>query len=59
MARAARHAGFSTREWELLHGPDGDLTHPAVLRKIEADCSHGRLLGAMLAPPCSSFSPAR
>ena len=59
VARAARAAGFKTREWEILHGPDYDLTRPAVLWKIREDIHKGRIFAAMLAPPCSSFSPAR
>lgn len=26
VSRAVRKAGFSAREWEILKGPDGDLT---------------------------------
>eukprot|EP00438_Fugacium_kawagutii_P016537 Skav227298 [mRNA] locus=scaffold2645:95140:99516:- [translate_table: standard] len=59
VARAARKAGFSTREWELLHGEEYDLTKPCVLWKIHEDIKHGKIIAAMLAPPCSSFSPAR
>lgn len=59
VSRAARSLGFSTREWELLHGPDHDLTKPLVQFKIKHDIEKGILLAAMLAPPCSSFSQAR
>lgn len=59
VARSARALGFRTREWELLHGPSGDLTKPAVLSKIRSDISNRKIVAAMLAPPCSSFSPAR
>lgn len=59
VARCARKLGFETREWELLHGSNGDLTSPAVLFKIKTDIRNGKVLAAMLAPPCSSFSPAR
>lgn len=59
VARAVRAAGFSTREWELLHGEDYDLTKPSFLSKIREDIRNGKIFAAMLAPPCSSFSPAR
>lgn len=52
-------AGFNAREWELLKGPDGDLTTPAVLQSVKYDIAKHRILAAMLAPPCSSFSVAR
>ena len=56
VARGVRLLGFSAREWERLHGENFDLTRPSVLRSIEQDASRGRLLAAMLAPPCGSFS---
>lgn len=59
VAICARKLGFETREWEILHGCNGDLTSPAVLFKIKTDIKNGKVLAAMLAPPCSSFSPAR
>lgn len=59
VARAVRQLGFSTREWELLHGDQFDLTHPCVLRKVKQDINKQLVIAAMLAPPCSSFSPAR
>ncbi len=59
VARAVRQLGFSTREWELSHGDQFDLTHPCVLRKVKQDIDKHKVIAAMLAPPCSSFSPAR
>lgn len=59
VSRAARAAGFSAREWELLKGDNHDLTRPVVLQKIQYDIKKGLIIAAMLAPPCSSFSPAR
>ena len=56
VARAVRRMGFQAREWERLHGEKFDLTRPSVLRHIEQDATRGKLLGAMLAPPCGSFS---
>ena len=48
--------GFSTREWELLKGNDGDLTCPSVQRPIRQMAMRGQILSAFLAPPCGSFS---
>ena len=59
VSRAIRKAGFSAREWEILKGPDGDLTRPCVMKSIKFDIDKGRIVSAMFAPPCSSFSPAR
>ena len=56
VARGVRRVGFQAREWERLHGESYDLTRPCVLRQIEQDASKGKLLAAMLAPPCGSFS---
>ena len=54
-----RSCGFSTREWELLKGADNDLTCPQVVHKVLSDINSDKVLGAMFAPPCASFSPAR
>jgi hypothetical protein len=59
VSRAVRAAGFNAKEWELLHGEHGDLTRPMVRHRIKQDVRNGLVLAAMLAPPCSSFSPAR
>ena len=59
VSRAVRKVGFTCREWEILKGPEHDLTHPCVVSKILADVSKCKIIAAMLAPPCSSFSPAR
>ena len=59
VARAVRKIGFNAREWEILKGPEHDLCHPVVLSKVISDIHKGKLIAAMFAPPCSSFSPAR
>ena len=59
VSRAVRKLGFTSREWELLHGENHDLTKPSVLRKIHSDIKHGKILAAMFGPPCLTFSPAR
>ena len=52
----ARRQGFSTKEWELLRGPEGDLTNPVVLRPVQQLIRQRKALAAFLAPPCGSFS---
>ena len=59
MSKAVRRFGFTSKEWELLHGENFDLTRPAVRNRIKQDCHKQLLISAMLGPPCSSFSPAR
>ena len=54
-ARAVRKSAFNAREWERLHGENFDLTRPIVLRRIEQDMARGKVLSALLAPPCGSF----
>ena len=50
-ARALREMGFSSREWERLHGEISDSTRPCVIRHIEQEASLGCIISAMLAPP--------
>ena len=59
VARAAQTLGFLTKEWDVVHGPAYDLTDRRVIFKIREDIRRGRIVAVMLAPPCSSFSPAR
>ena len=59
VALACRKLGFATAEWDIRHGHQCDLTCRKVLRKLRLDIKSGRVLAAMLAPPCNSFSVAR
>ena len=56
VAKAVRRQGFQAREWERLQGENFDLTRPCVLRHIEQEASRSKIIAAMLAPPCGSFS---
>ena len=56
---ACRRLGFATAEWDIRHGHQCDLTSRKVLRKLRLDIKSGKVLAAMLAPPCNSFSVAR
>ena len=59
VAKACRKLGYNTKEWEISRGDCFDLTRNSVLRQIRQDIQCLLILGAMLAPPCSSFSIAR
>lgn len=59
VAKAARALGYAAKEWEIGRGSQFDLTKSSVLQKIRSDAQKFLVLGAMLAPPCSSFSVAR
>ena len=59
VGRAINDLGFTSKAWEILHGPDSDLTRLPVQRRICRDMRQGLVLGLMLAPPCCSFSIAR
>ena len=56
VARAVRRQGFQARERERLNGENFGLMRPCVLRHIEQEASQAKILAAMLAPPCGSFS---
>ena len=58
VSRAIRRAGFPTKEWEILHGAQYDLTFPPVLRSVCREIRDG-VTACMLGPPCFSFSRAR
>ena len=59
VAEACRAEGCAAREWDVLHGPCGDLTRKDNLRGLRQNAKSGRVSAAMLGPPCSSFSTAR
>ena len=59
VSAAWRRLGFRSFEFELQHGPASDLTSRSVLGRVLQSIRKGEVLGAMLAPPCSSFSVAR
>jgi hypothetical protein len=59
VAVAARRLAFPAREFELRRGPQSDFTNPKVIRSLFADARIGKVLGAMLAPLCGTFSVAR
>ena len=59
VSRAVRSLGFSAKEWDLLWGARFDLVKPHVISRVRSEIRSGYVLGAMLAPPCLSFSAAR
>ena len=48
--------GFQTRSWEIEVGAAHDLTDRRVLMKLRSDLQKHKVLAAMLAPPCGTFS---
>ena len=59
VAAACERLGFRSNEWDIRHGHHCDLTRRKVLRRLKVDIKQGKVLAAMLAPPCDSFSVAR
>ena len=59
IAFSARNAGVASREFELSRSESGDLTRPAVLRRLRQAAAQGKIIACSFAPPCSSFSCAR
>ena len=55
LAMACRKLGFAIAEWNIKHGRQCDLISRKVLRKLPLDIKSGKVLAAMLAPPCDSF----
>ena len=50
---------FEVEFWDLALGADFDLTRRSVRQRLISDARQGLLIGAMLVPPCSSFSIAQ
>lgn len=59
VAHQCRRLGYKAKEWELERGIQYDLTSKKVRKRLISDIKRGRVLGAMLAPPCTTFSIAR
>ena len=59
VAHQCRRLGYKAKEWELERGSQFDLTSRVVRKRIIADILKGRVLAAMFAPPCTTFSVAR
>ena len=59
VSRTVLRLGFAARQWEIELGPQGDLTSRKVRAHIKRDIRRGKVLSAMVAPPCTTFSVAR
>ena len=57
-SRACRATGARSRGWDILDGAAFDLTRRQVQQRLFSDAKQGRLVAAMLGPPCSSLSAA-
>ena len=51
--------GFHAKQWDIIHGPEHDLTDKRVLKRLLQEIRLGRVLAVMMAPVCTSFSRAR
>ncbi|CAK0791762.1 unnamed protein product, partial [Prorocentrum cordatum] len=58
VGRAVTRLGFSAKAWDIIHGPNHDLTDPAVLRLLFSDIRDGKIFAAMIALPCTSLTIA-
>ena len=56
---SARRYRVPSRIYDINNGLEYDLTDRKVLRKLERDALKGRIIAAMLATPCTSWSVAR
>ena len=57
LASAASRQGWTVKEWDLLHGPDHDLTVPANFRALMGSIPHASWVH--LGTPCTVWSVAR
>ena len=56
---ACEKLGYTSKQWDIIHGPLHDLTDPKVVQRLLRDIRKGRVLAVMMAPICASFSRAR
>ncbi len=54
-----RGVDFCLEEWDILRGPEQDLTDDASWRAIKDRISNGEFDFVIVAPPCNTFSRAR
>ena len=58
VSRALDREGFQCFAYDVLYGPDGDLSETHVQNRIKSCIFSGKVLGVLIAPVCSSFSTA-
>ena len=59
VSAACQALGFHAKQWDIIHGPEHDLTDKRVLKRLLQEIRRGRVLAVMMAPVCTSFSRAR
>ena len=59
VGRAVSSYGFSVKAWDIIHGPNHDITDPTVLRRLLSDIRDRKVFAAMIALPCTSLTIAR
>ena len=51
VSRALDREGFKCFSYDVIYGPDGDLTKPHVQKRVKFAILSGKVMGVMLAPP--------
>ena len=59
VAQAVRRRDVQGRVWDIVWGPVYELLQRSVRKTIAREVEAGRLIAAMLAPPCTTFSIAQ
>ena len=59
VANACRRRGFQSMCFDIINHPSDDLTGRVAYRRIRHLVTSGKVAGAILAVPCTSFSLAR
>ena len=59
VSASVRRLGFAAREFDNRLSPEYDLTRKQLRKHLHSDIERGRMIAAMLAPPCESWTPAR
>ena len=57
VARAVRRLGFKSKEFDVIHGPEYDLTNPTVVKRIAGSIRKGEVLAVMAAPRVARSQP--
>ena len=58
-ASCLKSLGLECEEWDVVNGEHFDLTDGEIWLKLKRRIDDGEFDGALLGPPCSSYSNAR
>ncbi len=59
LSNLLQQAGFGVQSYDVVNGPDGDVTDDAVWDRILVQLSAAEYAGVFASPPCSTFSKLR